>query len=122
PSAGPSRKGCRSNATLVPSSTLVSRSIATALADLSPHKRFRDSYSSEVGGEEHMEMGTADAVTIADLDISDRVRAPTKDGIDLGIEVATSDIREDKEEFDAEASEGGTIEIDVDPLANGDIS
>ncbi|GJY32423.1 hypothetical protein Tco_0415918 [Tanacetum coccineum] len=70
-----------------------------ALADLSPRKRFRDSYSSEVSGEEHMEMGTADAETIADLGISDRVRASTEDGIDLGVEVDTSDIREDEEEF-----------------------
>ncbi|GJU92579.1 hypothetical protein Tco_1317335 [Tanacetum coccineum] len=96
PSAGPSRKGCRSTTTLVPSSTLVSRSIAPALADLSPRKRFRDSYSSEVSGEEHMEM-------------------------DLGVEVDTSDIREDEEEFEAEASEGGTMTIVVDPLATGDI-
>ncbi|GJZ27558.1 hypothetical protein Tco_0571811 [Tanacetum coccineum] len=120
PFAGPSRKGCRSTATLVPSSTLVSRSIAPALADLSPRKRFRDSYSSEVSGEEHMEMGTADAETVADLGISDRVRAPTEDGIDLGVEVDTSDIREDEEEFEAEASEGGTMKIVVDPLVTSD--
>ncbi|GJT62010.1 hypothetical protein Tco_1005543, partial [Tanacetum coccineum] len=40
------------------------RSIAPTLADLPPRKRFRDSYSSEVSGEEHMEMGTADAETV----------------------------------------------------------
>ncbi|GKC38300.1 hypothetical protein Tco_1050684, partial [Tanacetum coccineum] len=88
PFAGPSHKRCRSPATLVLSSTHVSRSIASALADLSPCKRFRDSYLSEVSGEEHIEMGTADVETIADLGIS----------------------------------EGGTMEIDVDPLAIGDIS
>ncbi|GJU79357.1 hypothetical protein Tco_1276427, partial [Tanacetum coccineum] len=38
PSVGPSHKRCRSLATLVPSSTLVSRLIAPALADLSPRK------------------------------------------------------------------------------------
>ncbi|GJS11466.1 reverse transcriptase domain-containing protein [Tanacetum coccineum] len=48
-------------------------------ADLPPRKRFRDSYSSEVSREEHME-------------------------IDMGVGVATSDIREDDEEFEAEAS------------------
>nr|GEY67220.1 hypothetical protein [Tanacetum cinerariifolium] len=74
PSAGPSRKKCRSPATLVPSSTLVSRLIAPDLADLLPCKRFRDSYSSE-----------------------------------------------DEDEFEAEAGEGGTMEIAVDPLATGDI-
>nr|GFD15424.1 hypothetical protein [Tanacetum cinerariifolium] len=31
-------------------------------------------------------------------------------------------IREDEEEFKAEASAGGTMEIAVDPLAAGDIS
>ncbi|GJW13747.1 putative reverse transcriptase domain-containing protein [Tanacetum coccineum] len=123
PSVGPSRKRCRSPTTLVPSSTLVSRSIApAALADLLPRKRFRDSYSFEVSGEEHMEIGTADAETVADLGISDGVGAPTKDGIGMGVEVATSDIREDEEEFEAEASAGGTIEIEVDPLATGGIS
>ncbi|GJY96796.1 putative reverse transcriptase domain-containing protein [Tanacetum coccineum] len=39
PSAGPSRKRCRSPATLVPLSTSVLRLIAPALADLPPHKR-----------------------------------------------------------------------------------
>ncbi|GJX66349.1 putative reverse transcriptase domain-containing protein [Tanacetum coccineum] len=121
PSAGPSRKRCRSLTTLVPLSTPVSRSIAPALVDLPPHKRFRDSYPSEVSGEEHMEMGTADAETIADLGISEGVGAQIEDGIDLGVEVATSDIREDEEEIEAEASEGGTMEIAVDPLAAGDI-
>ncbi|GKB57745.1 hypothetical protein Tco_0913931, partial [Tanacetum coccineum] len=122
PSIGPSSKRYRSHSTLVLSSTPVSRSIAHTLADLPPRKRFRDSYSSEVSGEEHMEMGTADAETVVDLGISEGVRAHTKDGIDLGVEVATSDIREDGEEFEAEASKGGTMENAIDPLATGDIS
>ncbi|GJY92467.1 hypothetical protein Tco_0508249 [Tanacetum coccineum] len=120
--AGPSRKRCRSPTTLVPSSTPVLRSIAPALADLPPRKRFRDSYSSEVSKEEHMEIGTADAKTVADLGISDRVRAHTEDGIGMGVEVVTSDIREDEEEFEAKASAGGTMEITVDPLATDGIS
>ncbi|GKE90239.1 hypothetical protein Tco_1567714, partial [Tanacetum coccineum] len=123
PSVGPSRKRCRPPTTLVSSSTLVSRLIApAALADLLPRKRFKDSYSFEVSGEEHMEIGTADAETVADLGISDGDGAPTKDDIGMGVEVATSDIREDEEEFEAEASAGGTIEIEVDPLATGGIS
>ncbi|GJU13305.1 hypothetical protein Tco_1135701 [Tanacetum coccineum] len=81
PSAGPSRKRCR----------------------------FRDSYSPEDRGEGHMEIGTANAETIADLGISEGVGAHTKDGIDMGVEVATSDIREDEEEFEAEASAGGDV-------------
>ncbi|GJV83157.1 hypothetical protein Tco_1523055 [Tanacetum coccineum] len=120
--AGPSRKRCRSPTTLVPSSTPVLRSIAPALADLPPRKRFRDSYSSEVSKEEHMEIGTADAKTVADLGISERVGAPAEDDIGMGVEVTTSNIREDEEEFEAEASAGGTVEIVVHPLATGDIS
>ncbi|GJU14576.1 hypothetical protein Tco_1142542 [Tanacetum coccineum] len=122
PFAGPSRKRCRSPTTLVPSSTHVSRSITPALADLSHRKRFRDSYSSEVSGGEHMEMGTADAETVADLGISEGVRAHTEDGIGVGVEFSTSDIREDKEGFEAEANAGGTMEIAVDPLVTDGIS
>ncbi|GKA34435.1 hypothetical protein Tco_0720864 [Tanacetum coccineum] len=81
PSARPYHKRCRSPTTLVPSSTHILRSIAPALAHLPPHKRFRDSYSSEASGEEHMEIGTADVEAIADLGISDRVGAHTEDGI-----------------------------------------
>ncbi|GKE32912.1 hypothetical protein Tco_1452234 [Tanacetum coccineum] len=97
------------------------RSIAPALAYLPPRKRFRDSYSSEVRGEGHMEIGTANAETVADLGISEGVGAHTKDGIDMGVEVATSDIREDEEEFEAEASAGGMMEIAVDPLVTSGI-
>ncbi|GJV67956.1 hypothetical protein Tco_1483465 [Tanacetum coccineum] len=95
PSARPSHKICISHATLVPSSTPVSRSIAPTLVDLSPHKRFKDSYSSEVSREEHMEIGTIDVETVADFCISDGLGAPIKDGLGIGFEVATSDIWED---------------------------
>nr|GEY27094.1 putative reverse transcriptase domain-containing protein [Tanacetum cinerariifolium] len=118
----PSRKRSRSLITLVQSSTPVSRSIAPALAKLLPRKRFRDSNSSEASGEEHIEIGTADAETVADLFASDGVRAPIEDDLGMGVEVATSDIREDEEEFKEEASTGGTMKIAVDPLATGGIS
>nr|GEZ65263.1 hypothetical protein [Tanacetum cinerariifolium] len=88
PFARPSHKRCRSPTTLVPSSTPVSRSIAPALAYISPHK-------------------------------SEGVGASTEDGIGMGVEVASSDIRGDKEEFMIEASARGTMEIVVDPLATG---
>ncbi|GJU73455.1 hypothetical protein Tco_1264860, partial [Tanacetum coccineum] len=117
PSAGPSRKRCRSPTTLVRSSTPVSRLIATTLADiLPPCKRFRDSYSPEDSREEHMEIGTADVEAVVDLGIDDGVGAPTEDGIGIGGEIAASDIREDEEEFEAEASAVGTRDIIVDPL------
>ncbi|GJU71388.1 hypothetical protein Tco_1262793 [Tanacetum coccineum] len=123
PSAGPSRKRCISPTTLVPSSTPVPRSIALTLADLLPsRKRFRDSYSPEDSKEEHMEIGTADVEVVADLGIGDEVGAPTKDDTGMGVEVAASNIREDEEEFEVEASAGGTMEIVVDPLVTGGIS
>nr|GFB38873.1 hypothetical protein [Tanacetum cinerariifolium] len=100
PSTGPSRKSCKSPTNLVPSSTLISRSIAPTLADLlPPRKRFRDSYSPEASEEEHMEIGTTNAEAVADLGIGDGVGAYTKD----------------------EASTGGTMEIIVDPLVTGGI-
>ncbi|GKG19577.1 hypothetical protein Tco_0376676, partial [Tanacetum coccineum] len=58
----------------------------------------------------------------ADLGIGDGVRAHTEDGIGIGVEIAASYIREDKEEFEAEASAGGTMEIAIDPLVTGGIS
>nr|GEZ63310.1 hypothetical protein [Tanacetum cinerariifolium] len=114
-------KRCRSPTTLIPSSTPVSRLIAPYLADLPPHKRLRDSYSSKANGEEHMEIGTANAETVADLGTSDGVRAPIEDGLGMGVEVATSDIREEEKEFEAEAIAGGTMEIVVDLLVTGGI-
>ncbi|GKC90742.1 hypothetical protein Tco_1151391, partial [Tanacetum coccineum] len=97
PSVGPSRKRCRSLTTLVPSSTPASKEV-------------------------HIEIGTADAEAIADLGIGDGVRAPAEDGIGMRVDVATSDIREDEEEFEAEASTRGTMEIVVDPIVTGGIS
>ncbi|GKD26059.1 putative reverse transcriptase domain-containing protein, partial [Tanacetum coccineum] len=101
PSSRPSRKRCRSPTALVPSPTHVLMSIAPTPADLLPHhKRFRNSYSLEDSGEEHMEVDTADAEA----------------------DITASDVREDDEEFEAEASAADTREIVVDPLAIGDSS
>ncbi|GJR00958.1 putative reverse transcriptase domain-containing protein [Tanacetum coccineum] len=122
-SAGPSHKRCKSPTTLVPSSTLVSRSIAPTHAYLlPPHKRFRDSYSPEDRREDHMEISTVDVEAVADLGIGDGVGAHTEDGIGMGVEVVASDIREDEEEFEVEASARGTMDIVVNPLVTGGIS
>nr|GFA72755.1 hypothetical protein [Tanacetum cinerariifolium] len=119
-SSRPSCKRCRSPTTSVSSSTLVSRSIAPTHADLlPPPKRFRDLYSLEDGKDEHMEIGTSNAEAVADFGIGDRV--DTEDGIGMGVKIAASDIREDDEEFEVEASAGGTIEAAVDPLVTGGI-
>ncbi|GJU16903.1 retrotransposon protein, putative, ty3-gypsy subclass [Tanacetum coccineum] len=123
PSLGPSRKRCRSPIASVPSSTHVLRSIAPTPADLlPPHKRFRDSYSLEDSGEEHMEVDTADAEAVADVGISEGVVAHPEDGVGMGFEIVASDFREGDEEFEAEASAADAREIAVDPLAIGDSS
>ncbi|GJZ93255.1 hypothetical protein Tco_0665320 [Tanacetum coccineum] len=99
PSSRPSRKRCRSPTASVPSPTHVSRSIAPTPADLlPPRKRFRDSYSPEDSGEEHMEVDTADAEAVADVGISEGVVAHPEDGVGMGFEIAASDVREDDEE------------------------
>ncbi|GJS74434.1 hypothetical protein Tco_0707275 [Tanacetum coccineum] len=122
-SSRPSRKRCRSLTASVPSPTHVSRSIAPTPVDLlPPYKRFRDSYSPEDSGEVHMEVDTADAEAVADVGISDGVAAHTEDSVGMRVEIAASDVREDDEEFEVEASAADTREIAVDPLAIGDSS
>ncbi|GKB64018.1 hypothetical protein Tco_0920204 [Tanacetum coccineum] len=122
-SYGPSRKRCRSPTTSVPSPTHDSRSITHTLADhLPPRKRFRDSYSPEDNGEEHMEVDTADGEAVADVGISDGVVAHTKDGVGMRVEITASNVREDDEEFEAEGNAIDTREITVDPLAIGNSS
>ncbi|GKB28253.1 putative reverse transcriptase domain-containing protein [Tanacetum coccineum] len=122
-SSRPSRKRCRFPTASVPSPTHDSRSIAPTPANLLPlRKRFRDLYSSEDSGEDHMEVDTADTRAVANIGISDGVVAHPEDSIDMGVEIAASDVREDDEEFEAEASTADTKEIAVDPLAIGDSS
>ncbi|GKC92671.1 hypothetical protein Tco_1158113, partial [Tanacetum coccineum] len=87
---------------------------------LLPRKRFRDSYSPEDSGEEHMEVDTANAEAIADEGISERVVAHPEDGVGIGFEIADSDVKEDDEEFEVEASAADTREIAVDPFFIGD--
>ncbi|GKA38793.1 hypothetical protein Tco_0731344, partial [Tanacetum coccineum] len=94
----PSRKRCRSPTASVPSSTHV------------------------LSGEEHMEVDTVDAEAVTDVGISEGVVAHPEDGVGIGFEIAASDVREDDEEFEAEASAADTREIVVDPLAIGDSS
>ncbi|GJR48371.1 putative reverse transcriptase domain-containing protein [Tanacetum coccineum] len=123
PTFRPSHKRCRSPTASVPSSTYVSRSIAPTPADLLPLcKRFRDSYLPKDSGEEHMEVDTADAEVVADVGISEGVVAHPEDGVGMGFEIAASDVREDDEEFEVEASAADMREITVDPLVIGDSS
>ncbi|GKA49925.1 hypothetical protein Tco_0742998 [Tanacetum coccineum] len=94
PSSSPSRKRCRSLTTLVPSPTHVSRSIAPTPADFLPPRK----------------------------SISEGVVAHPEDDVGMGFEIATSDVKEDDEESEAEASVANTREIVVDPLVISDSS
>ncbi|GKD90307.1 hypothetical protein Tco_1365814 [Tanacetum coccineum] len=119
----PSRKRCRSPTASLPSPTHVSRSISPTPADLlQPRKRFKDSYSPEDSGEEHIEVDTTDAEAVTDAGISEGVVAHPEDGVGIGFKIAASDVREDDEEFEAEASAADTRETVVDPLVIGDSS
>ncbi|GJS74894.1 hypothetical protein Tco_0724775 [Tanacetum coccineum] len=123
PSSRPSRKRCRFHTASVPSPTYVSMLISPTPPDLlPPRKRFRDSYSPEDSKEEHMEVDTTDAEAVADVGISEGVVAHPEDGVGMGFEITASDVREDDEEFEAEASAADTREIVVDPFAIGDSS
>nr|GEV03350.1 putative reverse transcriptase domain-containing protein [Tanacetum cinerariifolium] len=114
---------CRSPTASIPSPTHDSRSIAPTLADLlPPRKRFSDSYSPEVSGEEQIEVDTVDVEAVADVGISDGVVAHTRDDVGMRVEITASDVREDDEEFGAEASAADMREIAIDPLAIGDSS
>ncbi|GJW45809.1 hypothetical protein Tco_0077455 [Tanacetum coccineum] len=120
-SSGPSRKRCRPPTDSVPSPTHVARSIASTPTDLlPPRNRFRDSYSSEDSGEEHIEVNTADAEAVADVGISYGVVAHLEDSVDVGVEIVASDVREDDEEFEVEASAADIKEIIVEPLVISD--
>ncbi|GJY58772.1 putative reverse transcriptase domain-containing protein [Tanacetum coccineum] len=123
PSSRPSHKRCRFPTALVPSPTHVLRSIAPTPADLlPPRKRFRDLYSLEDSGEEHIKVDTADAEAVAGIGISEGVVAHPEDGVGMGFEISASDVRGDDEEFEVEASAADTREIVVDPLVIGDSS
>ncbi|GKD63011.1 hypothetical protein Tco_1305119, partial [Tanacetum coccineum] len=92
PSSRPSRKRCRSPTASAPSPTHVSRTIAPTPADLLPPRK------------------------------SEGVIAHLEDGVGMGFKIAASDVREDDEEFEAEASAADTREIAIDPLVSGDSS
>ncbi|GKE90386.1 hypothetical protein Tco_1567861, partial [Tanacetum coccineum] len=89
---------------------------------LPPRKRFRDSYSPKDSREEHIEVDTANSEAVADVGISDGVVSHIEDSVGMRFEIAASDVKEDDEEFEAEASATDTREIAVDPLAISDSS
>nr|GEU76455.1 putative reverse transcriptase domain-containing protein [Tanacetum cinerariifolium] len=108
----PSHKRCRSPADSVPSSTLVTRSLAPTRADiLPPRKRFRDSYSSETSMEEDTEIDTTKTKDGRELNIVDR------DDARYRVEIEPRDIRDDTEEYGSDTSAGDTVKVGIDPMS-----
>ncbi|GJR53073.1 hypothetical protein Tco_1403594 [Tanacetum coccineum] len=111
-SAEPSRKRCRSPVDSVPSSTPVMRSLAPTRADLlPPRKRFRDSYSSEASIEEDTEIDPIETGIDMELGIGDG------DDVRDHVEIDPRDVRDDTEEYEADASAGDTVEVGIDPMS-----
>ncbi|GKE41758.1 putative reverse transcriptase domain-containing protein, partial [Tanacetum coccineum] len=87
------------------------RSIAPNPTDLlPPRKTFRDSYSPEDSGEEHIEVDIADAKAVADVGIREGVIAHPEDGVGMGFEIAASNVREDDEY--SKSSRGGIPDLE----------
>ncbi|GJZ55308.1 hypothetical protein Tco_0610501 [Tanacetum coccineum] len=90
PSAGPSRKRCRSPVDSVPSSTPVMESLAPTRAELlPPHKRLRDSYSSEASIEEDTEIDPIETKVDMELGVGDG------DDVRDHVEIDPRDVRDD---------------------------
>ncbi|GJX96455.1 hypothetical protein Tco_0352253 [Tanacetum coccineum] len=105
-SARPSRKRCRSPVDSVPSSTPVMGSLAPTRADLlPPHKRFRDSYSSEASIEEDTEIDPIESEVDMKLGIGDG------DDVRDHVDIDPRDVRDDTEGYEADTSVGDTVEV-----------
>ncbi|GJR45368.1 hypothetical protein Tco_1313471 [Tanacetum coccineum] len=112
PSAGPSRKRCRSPVDSVPSSTPVIGSLAPTRADLlPPRKRFRDSYSSKASIEEDTEIDPIETEIDMELGIGDGDDVRDHD------EIYPRDVRDDTEEYEADTSARDTVEVGIDPMS-----
>ncbi|GKC68722.1 hypothetical protein Tco_1101320, partial [Tanacetum coccineum] len=111
-SAGPSRKRCRSSIDSVPSSTPVMGSLTPTRVDLlPPHKRFRDSYSSEASIEEDTEVDPIETEVDMELGIGDR------DDVRDHVKIDPMDVRDDTEEYKADTSAGDTVEVGIDLMS-----
>ncbi|GJS76044.1 hypothetical protein Tco_0725925 [Tanacetum coccineum] len=110
-SARPSRKRCRSPVDSVPLSTLVIGSLTPTRADLLPPcKRFRDSYSSKASIEEDAEVGPIETEVDIELGIGDG------DDVRDHVEIALRDVKDDTEEYEADANARDTAEVGIDPM------
>ncbi|GJV35735.1 hypothetical protein Tco_1408212 [Tanacetum coccineum] len=89
----------------------VTGSLAPTHADLlPPRKRFRDSYSSEASIEEDAKVGPIETGVDMELGIGDG------DDVRDHVEIDLRDVRDDTEEYEADASTGDTDEVGIDPM------
>ncbi|GJZ83293.1 hypothetical protein Tco_0648466 [Tanacetum coccineum] len=110
--AGPSRKRFRSPVDSVSSSMPVMGSLAPTRANLlPPHKRFRDSYSSEASIKEDTEIDPIETEVDMELGIGDR------DDVRDHVEIEPRDVRDDTEEYEADTSAGDIVEVGIDPMS-----
>ncbi|GJT05792.1 putative reverse transcriptase domain-containing protein [Tanacetum coccineum] len=110
--AGLSRKRFRFSVDLVPLSTTVMGSLAPTRTDLlPPRKRFRDSYSSEASIEKDAEVGPIETGVDMELGIGDG------DDVRDHVEIDLREVRDDIEEYEADASVGDTVEVGIDPMS-----
>ncbi|GKC33394.1 ribonuclease H-like domain-containing protein, partial [Tanacetum coccineum] len=96
PSAGPSRKRCRSLATSVPLATPTPGALSPTYADLLPHRKRIRGFSAA--------SSSKDSNIAAEAAADDEIRDETEVGLE----------RDDEAEDEAESSTRGTIEIGVD--------
>ncbi|GJR73102.1 hypothetical protein Tco_0085467 [Tanacetum coccineum] len=86
--------------------------ISSYCADLlPPRKRFRDSYSSKASIEEDTEIDPIETEVDMELGIGD--------GNDVRdhVEIYPRDVRDDKEEYEADTSAGDTVEVGIGPMS-----
>ncbi|GJS46351.1 hypothetical protein Tco_0596472 [Tanacetum coccineum] len=111
-SAGPSHKRCRSLVDSEPSSMPVMGSLAPTRSNLlPPRKRFRDSYSYEASIEEDTDIDPIETEVDMKLGIGDG------DDVRDYVEIDPRDVRDDTEEYEADASAGDTVEVGIDPMS-----
>ncbi|GKB84350.1 hypothetical protein Tco_0956622 [Tanacetum coccineum] len=81
------------------------------LNETPPHKRFRDSYSSEASIEEDKEIDPIEIGIDIELGIVDR------DDVRDHVEIDPRDVRDDIKEYEADTSAGDMVEVGIDPMS-----
>ncbi|GKF75751.1 hypothetical protein Tco_0225195, partial [Tanacetum coccineum] len=87
-------------------------SLTPTRADLlPPHKRFKDSYSSEASIEEDIKIDPIETKVDMKLGIGDG------DDVRDHVEIDLKDVKDDTEEYEVDTSAGDTVEVGIDPMS-----